>query len=605
MNIFKNGNLMVVTDDWGVIDESRDVATGIYLEDTKYIARVQLDIGRVLRKLHTDHYWYGMDNVYLSKSVPDALHYDIEVVEKFRATGNNLEVELEIHNFSMQPVEINVGYEFVRTYEDIFSIRARNEAHLGIVEKNHNADMADKGKEYEDETTKYLIQDSLPSGTVSVKPQEMTTLNGFIHLDKTLKKPLLFKDILEDRPVQFEHDPEPFYNPVIRQGLRDLKALMVTTEFGDFPAAGLPWYATIFGRDSIIFALQILRYFPDIAKTILRVHNAFQAKSENDFTDAVPGKIVHEVRLNPMSIGEEIPFKSYYGTVDATLLYIVLASEYLEETGDLSTIGELLSGIEAAEKWIEDYADIDKDGYIEYQSTSRIGLTSQGWKDSSDSVAFNNGEIAKPPVALVEVQGYLYSAYRSLSFIYQKFGNKEKSHKYESLASELKERFNNDFWMENEKYYAIALDGNNNQVNSISSNPGHCLFCRLIDENKSEHVISRLLSSELFSGWGIRTLSNKMKRYNPFSYHNGSVWPHDNSLIMIGMLRYGYSLEAKKIARVLLDALKKTPGLRLPELFSGLDRKVTGERAVEYPTSCSPQLWSIGTLFSIYEILES
>jgi glycogen debranching enzyme len=231
-------------------------------------------------------------------------------------------------------------------------------------------------------------------------------------------------------------------------------------------------------------------------------------------------------------------------------------------------------------------------------------LTSQGWKDSSDSVTFSDGEIARPPVALVEVQGYLYSAYRSLSFIYQKFGNKEKSRKYESLASDLKERFNKDFWMENEKYYAIALDGNNKQVNSISSNPGHCLFCRLIDENKSEHVVSRLLSSELFSGWGIRTLSNKMKRYNPFSYHNGSVWPHDNSLIMIGMLRYGYSLEAKKIARVLLDALEKTPGLRLPELFSGLDRKLTGERAVEYPTSCSPQLWSIGTLFSIYEILE-
>jgi len=261
------------------------------------------------------------------------------------------------------------------------------------------------------------------------------------------------------------------------------------------------------------------------------------------------------------------------------------------------------TNIEAAERWIYEYGDADGDGYVEYLPVSERGLQTQGWKDSGDSVSFKSGELARPPVAFVEVQGYLYQAYHSLVYIYERLGKRERIPIILEKAKTLRHNFNRDFWLEDEEYFALALDGNKRKVDSISSNPGQCLFTSIVDDDKVDPVVKRLLSPELFSGWGVRTLSSYMKRYNPFSYHNGSVWPHDNSIIIMGLLKHGYTLEAKKISSALLEAMKKFDDRRLPELFSGLSKEEANGDIVEYPASCSPQLWSIGTLFTINRAL--
>ncbi|MFW6120997.1 MAG: amylo-alpha-1,6-glucosidase [Petrotogales bacterium] len=424
-------------------------------------------------------------------------------------------------------------------------------------------------------------------------------------MKKEIKKESNFKKILEDRATKFKHDPERFYNGIVRNAIEDLRSLMIPTVFGDFPGAGLPWFATIFGRDSIIFALQTLKVFPEITKTVMLVHSYFQATEEDNFTDATPGKIVHEIRLNPLSLSNKLPFTSYYGNIDGTLLYIILVGEYLNFTSDIATIKKIKPNIAAAERWIEHHADIDNDGYIEYAPSSETSLSTQGWKDSEDSIHFSDGTLAETPIALVEVQGYLYLAYLSLMRIYKILDDSEKSKHYEYLASKLKERFNQDFWLSEEKYFAMALDKDKRRVDAIGSNPGHCLYAGIISKDKAKDVVNKLFSDDLFTGWGIRTLSKKMSRYNPYSYHNGTVWPHDNSLTLLGLMNYGFKTEAVKLASSLLEATEKLPNRRLPELFCGLSRKESDDNVVVYPTSCSPQLWSLGTIFTIYEILSA
>ncbi|AKI97604.1 amylo-alpha-1,6-glucosidase [Kosmotoga pacifica] len=604
MKIIKNGNLMIVSNDEGIIDSRRDIAAGLYLEDTRFCSAFYLETDRGMKKLQSK---FGSDfiiNRYLFRSSPLSNHFDILLEETMIVSGNKLLLKLRLTNYSNGDVDINLKYVMKSGYEDIFVVREVNDSYFGLSERGTTSEIQeDKGLEYEDASAFYRIEKELPEGHFALGPKQTLNLKGYLHFYKVLKSSNIFKDMLEDRPIRFPSRPIEELAPLVKQSIGALKMLMIPTRYGDFPAAGLPWYATIFGRDSLIFALQTLETFPETARTVLEVLGIFQAVKIDDFKDSVPGKIIHEVRLNYLSLSNQIPFEQYYGTIDATLLYIILAGKYLEVTGDTKTIEKLLPNIEAAERWIYEYGDADGDGYIEYRPVSERGLQTQGWKDSGDSVSFKEGELAHPPIAFVEVQGYLYLAYHYLSFIYTKLGKTERATELLERSRNLKENFNKDFWMESEGYFAIALDGNKRKVDSISSNPGQCLFTGIIDDEKVEAVVRKLMSSELFSGWGIRTLSIHMKRYNPFSYHNGSVWPHDNSIIIMGLLKYGYTTEAKKISMALLDAMKKFDDKLLPELFSGLSKEETGGDIVEYPTSCSPQLWSIGTIFTINQAL--
>jgi glycogen debranching enzyme len=327
-----------------------------------------------------------------------------------------------------------------------------------------------------------------------------------------------------------------------------------------------------------------------------------QAKTEDKFREAEPGKIPHEVRHGELSIFEKVPHSCYYGSVDSTPLYLILLSEAYQWTGDLELGRDYLKAAEAALNWIDQYGDPDGDGFVEYKERPRPGLKNQGWKDSEDSTCFASGELAESPIALSEVQGYVYAAKTRLSDLYRRLGEFEKAERLSAQARDLKKNFNQKFWMPKQQFYAMALDGRKNQVDGIASNAGHCLWSGIVDEDKASYVVRRLMDYDMFTGWGIRTLSSEMRRYDPLSYHNGSVWPHDTSIAAAGMHRYGFSKEASALSVSLLDAATLSSDRRVPELFAGFVRRERS-RPIPYPAANSPQAWASGAIIYCIETL--
>lgn len=390
------------------------------------------------------------------------------------------------------------------------------------------------------------------------------------------------------------------FNNWINRSQHDLLSLLSETPHGVYPYAGVPWYNTAFGRDGIITALQTLWIAPKIAHGVLQYLAALQSTEDNPRLDAEPGKIMHETRGGEMAGTGEIPFKRYYGTVDATPLFVVLAGEYLHRTNDLPTIRTLWPNIVAALDWIDNYGDIDGDGFVEYQHKAANGLTNQGWKDSHDSVSDKDGSLASPPIALCEVQGYVYQAKLAAANIAQQLGDHTKSRQLIEQAQQLKERFNKHFWDDNIQCYVLALDGHKKPCRVVSSNAGHALYSGIAEPEKAKQLVQTLLGPSMFSGWGIRTLATDAERYNPMSYHNGSIWPHDNALIARGMANYHYTTEAQKIMQGLFDASLFIDLQRLPELFCGFER-VKGQGPTAYPVACSPQAWSVASVFMLLQ----
>lgn len=386
------------------------------------------------------------------------------------------------------------------------------------------------------------------------------------------------------------------FNHWINRSQTDLISLLADTPHGKYPYAGVPWYNTAFGRDGILTAYESLWIGPNIAKGVLHYLAETQAKELDPARDAEPGKIFHETRGGEMVELNEIPFKLYYGTIDATPLFIVLAGAYYQRTGDLKTIQDIWPNIQAALQWIDKYGDLDGDGFVEYQHKSENGLTNQGWKDSFDSVSHKHGALADDPIALCEVQGYVYDAKLKAAYLAQILGEKPLSQQLEQQASFLKQKFNETFWDEELQTYVLALDGHKNPCRVKSSNAGHCLFSGIVDEDKAPKLAKTLLSEEMFSDWGIRTLGTEEVRYNPMSYHNGSVWPHDVAIIGYGLAKYGFKEEANKLMTSLFDASLFIDLQRLPELFCGFERR-KGEGPTAYPVACSPQAWSVAAVF--------
>ena len=386
------------------------------------------------------------------------------------------------------------------------------------------------------------------------------------------------------------------FNLWLSRSKSDLISLLADKPGGKYPYAGVPWYNTVFGRDALITALKTLWASPRIAKGVLCYLAATQAKEENLQRAAEPGKIVHEMRGGEMANLDEIPFKLYYGTVDATPLFVMLAGAYYRRTADKETIEEIWPAIKDAVEWIENYGDIDRDGFVEYIHKAERGLFNQGWKDSEDAVFYEDGRIANPPIALCEVQGYVYSALKNAAYIARKLDHKDMARDLAKKAQKLKKKFNSAFWDEELRTFVIALDGENEKCRVKSSNAGQCLFTEIVD-NKYAGILSEvLMDPDMFSGWGIRTLSSESVRYNPMSYHNGSVWPHDTALVAYGLAKYGFKKETLKIFNGLFEASFFFEMQRLPELFCGFPRK-NGEMPVEYPVACSPQAWSVAAIY--------
>ncbi len=390
------------------------------------------------------------------------------------------------------------------------------------------------------------------------------------------------------------------FNEWINRSAADLHMLATHTEHGLYPYAGVPWFSAPFGRDGIITALECLWLYPELARGVLAFLAAFQAGELKPEQDAQPGKILHEARQGEMARLGEVPFRRYYGSVDATPLFVVLAGAYYQRTRDLEFIYSIWPNIRRALEWVENYGDIDGDGLVEYCRASSDGLLHQGWKDSAEAVCHRDGREAPPPIALCEVQGYVYEAQCQGARLARLLGNDELAAHWEHQAQTLQENFNRLFWMDDLHTYALALDGHKRPCRVAASNAGHALWSGIAEADKAARLAQTLMSGAFFSGWGIRTLATTAAGYNPMSYHNGSVWPHDNAIIAMGLARYGYKEAALKILSALYEASLHLDLHRLPELFCGFDRQ-PGQGPTLYPLACAPQAWASGAVFYLLQ----
>ncbi|MGI4745745.1 MAG: amylo-alpha-1,6-glucosidase [Janthinobacterium lividum] len=390
------------------------------------------------------------------------------------------------------------------------------------------------------------------------------------------------------------------FNEAIRRCICDIYMLLTDKPDGPYPYAGVPWYSTAFGRDALITAMQTLWLDPAIARGVLGYLARHQAETEDPVADAEPGKILHEVRHGEMAELGEVPFRHYYGSVDSTPLFVMLAGDYLDRTGDVSMIARVWPNIERAIEWIDKYGDRDADGFVEYGRRNENGLVNQGWKDSFDSIFHADGTLAEGPIALCEVQGYVYAAKRAAATIGRRLGHAVFADRMDSEAEALRTAFNTAFWVEELGTYAIALDGKKRPCKVRSSNAGQLLMSGIVPQDRAARIVAGLMSRTFFTGWGIRTIPAGEARYNPMAYHNGSVWPHDNALIAIGMAKYGFKDEAARVFTGLFDASLYADLRRLPELFCGFARQ-RGEGPVRYPVACSPQAWAAATIPSLIQ----
>ncbi len=617
------GNTFIVSDSMGNIDPTEQ--QGIFAADTRFLSQFELRLGdHGIILLRSGPSGFSESQIYLTNVGSDGiLPQDIELIRRRQLRRTGLTETIEINNRGMNRVEFPLQLRFDTDFADIFEVRAvaphHHPSNTQLETELGGITFIDTRRENQRQTQIHFSanpdqQDGARvSFNLALDPHQRWTLEIDVKwIVPTLesRKPIpIAEDIGHQSVLQWiqaiptlateNQDLERAY----MRAVRDLGALEIALNTGyPIPAAGLPWYLAIFGRDSIIASLQTLILDQRHARGTLRTLSAYQAHDDEPFRDAEPGKIAHEIRFGELAISEKLPHSRYYGSVDATPLWLILFGEYLRWTIDISLLKDLLPAAELALAWIDQYGDLDGDGFIEYSRRSMSGLQNQGWKDSWDSVRFADGRIAEGPIALVEVQGYVYAARLAMAGVYDTLGRDRDASEQRAKAVAMKTAVQSSFWMPDEGYFAMALDGQKRQVNGITSNAGHLLWAGLPDADKASQVVERLMAPELFSGWGIRTLSSAMKAFSPISYHNGSVWPHDNGLIIAGMHRYGHNDAVRRGIEVLIDASQRFSLNRLPELFCGYDREST-PFPVNYPVACSPQAWASGCIVQISQIL--
>ena len=525
----------------------------------------------------------------------------------------------KIHNYLIEPVELTLDFSFEADYSDIFEVRGHKRQQRGFLNdpqpKDGNLVLSYLGL---DEISRYTVistssqteslgVDGLSIST-KISPRGSTSeeLKCLVGLDsEPLPKNISYTEAYRlaknevarrrgtDASVTTSNEQ---FNDLINRSFADIHLLITTTNFGPYPYAGVPWFSTTFGRDGIIAAIEMLWINPSLAKTVLHFLAETQGSNIDEENDCEPGKILHEARQGEMANLGEIPFKKYYGSVDSTPLFVALAGSFYKRTGDKEFIKSIWTNIKAALKWIDEYGDCDGDGFVEYRRHSSKGLVHQGWKDSDNSIFHDDGELAEAPIALCEVQGYVYSAFKRGAYLASVMGEDKLADYLSQKKQDLREKFHQYFWLNDVGYFALALDKDKNPCRVKSSNVGHCLYTGLIHKEHAERAAEVLMSPEMFSGWGVRTIGENEPLYNPMSYHNGTIWPHDCAFVGAGMARYGLKDRCIKILTGLFDASNLVDFHRLPELFCGFGRG-PGKNPTIYPMSCAPQAWAAGSIF--------
>ncbi len=614
-----DGSTFVVSDRRGDFDASPTETHGLFMEDTRFLSRWILTVGGIRPKtLSVDEQTYFKVQFFEAVTT-GTIYVDSHLsVMRQRCVSAGFEETIEIENHGKDPVELDVKLEVAADFADLFEVKDKM-AKVGQVYTNVDDGTLTLGYRRDDFVRETVVKSNkkgeLRGDGFVFKVKLAAQSSWSVTFDvsargrradiEEVERPRITSALLDpsrDKNLQAWVAGAPrliaTWDPlskIYRRSLVDLAALRFETGItpGSLPAAGLPWFMAVFGRDSVLTSFQSLPFVPELAAATLRALAIVQARKEDPFRDAEPGKILHEIRLGELTAFEARPQSPYYGAADTTMLFLILLEEYVRWTGDKDLARELEREARAALAWIDNYGDRDKDGYVEYERRMETGLDNQCWKDSWDSIAFADGTIAPTPRATCELQGYVYDAKQRCARLAREIWNDPAlAERLDKEAEELKRRFNRDFWIPERNFFALALDGQKRKVDSLTSNIGHLLWSGIADEDKADKCVKHLMSDELFSGWGIRTMASSEGSYNPIGYHVGTVWPHDSSFIAWGMRRYGYRAEAARICRAILEAADVFEG-RLPEAFGGYPRSKTGY-PVEYPTACSPQAWATG-----------
>ena len=618
-----DGNTFVVSDRCGDIDPSPTDPTGLFAWDTRFLSKWVLTVdGSRLSSLSTDDLQYFQTRFFLVSGT-GTVYVDAKLsVIRTRSVGDGFQEQITLINHGEEPVELRMRLDVDADFADLFEVKdalTKQGTYSRGVEDGRLV-LGYRREEFHRETVIFASREAdvdehglafamriEPKSEWTVDIEVVTTVvAGGERLDHTKyragnrhARPNMEKDLeswVGDAPT-LECDWDPLERTYTRS-LVDLAALRfspLSAGGRSLPAAGLPWFMTMFGRDSIFTSLQALPFTPELAATTLRELGVRQGARVDDFRDEDPGRIPHELRYGELTAFEERPHSPYYGTADATPLFVVLLDEYERWTGDRKLVRDLEYEARAALRWIDDYADLMGNGYVSYKRRNeQTGLENQCWKDSWDSISGRDGTIPGFPRATCELQGYAYDAkVRGARLARLVWKDSALADALEAQAADLKRRFNRDFWVEDGEYFALALDQDGAQVDALASNIGHLLWSGIVEKSKAKAIAAHLVGPALFSGWGVRTLAEGEGRFNPIGYHVGTVWPFDNSFIAWGLRRYGFRDEAARIAAGILDAAEFFDG-RLPEAFGGYDRSVT-RYPVQYPTACSPQAWSTGT----------
>jgi glycogen debranching enzyme len=625
--VLKHGDTFGVFDLHGDVVSAENGDLGLYHAGTRFLSRFELLLGRrrplLLSSTISD------DNSILAVDLtnPDVVRESHVLIPRgsvhiFRArilwNGHCLE-RIRVANHSRHAIQTPLAVHFDSDFYDVFEVRGtRRERRGQRIGDSATADHAVLRYEGLDHTERRTIihwnrtpaqsDHSAVVFSITLDPQEVTEMEIAIDCEVGERvSDVRFGDVLErsKRAVSKHESCEcrivssnDSLNRWFGRSAADLHMMLTDTTAGTYPYAGIPWFSTPFGRDGIITAMETLWAAPNIARGVLEFLASTQATTYNEAQDAEPGKILHETRQGEMAALGEIPFGKYYGSADATPLFVALAAAYFERTADREFVDSLWPHILAALEWMDKSGDPDGDGFIEYQRRSQSGLVQQGWKDSYDSVFHADGSLADPPIAVCEIQGYAYQAWRGAAKLARARGRLDENRAWRARALRLRSRFEEAFWCDDIGMFALALDGRKQQCRVRSSNPGHCLFSGIATVRRARKLANTLMSDVMFAGWGIRTVAAGEARYNPMSYHNGSIWPHDNAIAAAGLARCGFTDRAARIMSAMLDLSRSVDSHRLPELICGFHRR-GGESPTLYPVACAPQAWASGAAYML------